>query len=287
MGRRALWAVTVAWAAALALAPAAAAPAADRPLDSVRTFALALGTGSLQGDLAVRYAGYDLVVIDGDEATAAQVAALRASGARVLGYLSVGTVERWRSWAPRAIPYRLGRVKGWAGERYADTSKAGYRDLIARDVAPPILAKGFDGLFLDNVDMIETHPRQRAGMFALVRRLAALVHARPGRALMAQNGARAITPVAGLLDAWNREDVTATWDGMAYRSVPAAAHRTALAELRAMRRRGLVVTATDYTRADGTPLARHAVGSACAAGAVPFVSDIELRRLPAQPLRCG
>jgi hypothetical protein len=287
MGRRSLWAAVAVWCGALALAPAVAAPARERPLSDVRSFAFAAGNGTLRGDLTTRYAAYDLVVIDGDDATAAQVAQIRASGPRVLAYLSVGSVERWRTWAPRALPYRMEPLDGWAGERYADTSKAGYRDLIARDVAPMLLGKGFDGLFLDNVDMIETHPKQRAGMLSLVRRLAALAHARPGRALMAQNGVRAIAPVAGVLDAWNREDVTATWDGTRYRAVPAREHRAALAELRAMRRRGLLVTATDYTRADGTPLARRAAARACAAGALPFVSDIELTRVPAVPLRCG
>lgn len=273
--------------AVLTLAPAAVAPAAPQPLADVQSFALALGTGTLRGDMATRYAAYDLVVVDGEEATAEQVAQLHAGGSKVLGYLSIGSIERWRPWAPEAIPYRMEPVAGWTGERYADTSRAGFRDLIAKDVAPPMLRKGFDGLFLDNVDMIETHPRQRAGMFALVRRLSALTHVQPGRVLMAQNGADAITPITGQLDAWNREDVTATFDGMHYRGVPAGASREAQAELRAMRRRGLLVTATDYTRADGTALARRATARACAAGALPFVSDIGLTRIPAQPLRCS
>lgn len=270
----------------LGLAPGATAPAKPQPLAGVSDFALALGNGTLRGDLRTRYAAYDLVVVDGEDATAAQVADIRAGGAKVLAYLSVGSVERWRSWAPDAIPYRMEPVEGWTGERYADTSKAGYRDLIVRDVAPPILRKGFDGLFLDNVDMIETHRRQRAGMFSLVRRLSALTHAQPGRIVMAQNGAEAIGPVVGALDAWNREDVTATFDGRRYRSVPAARSRAARAEVRAMRRRGLLVTTTDYTRRADTTLARRSVRRACAAGALPFVSDIGLTRVPATPPDC-
>lgn len=273
-------------AAVLVLTPTAVAPAAPQPLADVGSFALALGNGTLRGDLATRYAAYDLVVVDGQEATADQVAQLHAGGSKVLAYLSIGSIERWRPWAPKAIPYRMEPVAGWTGERYADTSKAGFRDLIVKEVAPPMLRKGFDGLFLDNVDMIETHPRQRAGMFSLVRRLSALTHAQPGRVLMAQNGAGAIGPIVGQLDAWNREDVTATFDGTRYRGVPAADSREAQVELRAMRRRGLLVTATDYTRADGTALARRAAARACAAGALPFVSDIGLTRIPAQALRC-
>ena len=87
--------------------------------------------------------------------------------------------------------------------------------MIAAEIAPGILGKGFDGLFLDNVDMVETrnHAAQRDGMRKLVLALAELAHA-DGRLLFAQNGAWAFAS-SGLLDAidgWNREDVTWTYD---------------------------------------------------------------------------
>ena len=44
------------------------------------------------------------------------------------------------------------------------------------------------------------------------------------------------------------------------------------------------MTATDYTAAGDESAAQEAVGNACAAGALPFVSDIELTRLPAAPI---
>ena len=58
-------------------------------------------------------------------------------------------------------------------------------------MAPNILRKGFDGLFLDNVDMIGDHPRQRRGMHRLVAALGRMVHRRDGY-LFAQNGERVI-----------------------------------------------------------------------------------------------
>ena len=76
---------------------------------------------------------------------------------------------------------------------------------------PVDMRKGFDGLFLDNTDMIETHPRQRRGMRRLVRRLAGLVH-RQGDFLFAQNGEGSIKPLLSFYDGWNREDVTWTYD---------------------------------------------------------------------------
>jgi hypothetical protein len=260
-----------------AAAPAAAVPRDER-LAAVRTFAFAIGEGAAARDLS----GYDLIVVDGEETTAGKVKALRAGGALVLGYLDVGSIEKGRSWFARAKPYRLDYWGDW-GEWYADTSRSGYRDLLAGRVAPAMLRKGFDGLFLDNVDMIAGHRRQARGMRALVRRLAKL----PGL-LFAQNGEDVIGSLLGVLDGWNREDVSSTYDfdHHRYRVLPAADVREAQAELRRIAARGLLVTATDYTAQPGGAAARAAVAHACAAGAVPYVSDIGLRRVPRPPPAC-
>src|SRR5690349_13180782 len=103
----------------LALLPAAPA---DSRLQSVDSFAFGLGSGSLDGDVAARFRGFDLVVVDGEEASAKQVAALKAQGTVVLGYLSVGTIERGRFWFKDVKRYRLDLWDDF-GEWYADTSK--------------------------------------------------------------------------------------------------------------------------------------------------------------------
>jgi hypothetical protein len=56
--------------------------------------------------------------------------------------------------------------------------------------------------------------------------------------------------------------------------------------LRRIAAAGLLVTATDYLPAGDDADTAGAVRNACAAGALPFVSDIQLTRVPAEPLRC-
>jgi hypothetical protein len=236
--------------------------------------------------VARRLGAHDLVVLDGERARRSQVRALRGRGAIVLGYLSVGTIEPGRSWHRRARPYRLERWEDW-GEHFADTSRRGFRELIARRVAPAILGKGFDGLFLDNTDMIETHPRQRGGMHRLAWTLSRRVHARGGY-LFTQNGERVIGPSLRAYDGWNREDVTLTYDFDRHRyvRVPRAGRRAALRALRRMRSRGLLTTATDYVGRGDRRAAARAIANACAAGAVPLVADIGLTRMPSRPREC-
>ncbi len=283
VSRVALVALVLVGAFAVALAVAASR---DSRLAQVDSFAFAIGEGTLGGDYQRRLAPFDLVVVDGVEARRSQVRALRNRGKIVLAYVSVGTIERYRSWYRAARRYRLDLWGDW-GEWYADTSKAGFRRLITRRVAPNMLRKGFDGLFLDNVDMIGDHPRQRRGMHRLVAALGRMVHRRDGY-LFAQNGERVLGPMLPHLDGWNREDVTSTYDfeDERYERVPPADHRAALKALRRIGGRGKLVTATDYVRRGDSRTAAAAARAACGAGALPYASDIDLKRVPGKASPC-
>jgi len=254
------------------------------------TFAFAIGNGMLAGGpqtVADRLDGFDLIVVDGAEASSPEVAALRAGGATVLAYLSVGTIERWRGWFQHVKRFRLGAWRDWEDEWFADVSKPALRRILVKRVAPDMLAKGFDGLFLDNVDMIE--PRrfagQREGMRKLVARLARLTASTEG-GLFAQNGFWGMRRFGILphLDGWNREDVTWTWDFDRRRYVrnPNRDIRRALSELEEVRGRGLLTMATNYTKRSTGRAVSESVDDACSVGALPYVGDIGLtaKRLP-------
>ncbi len=273
-------------AATGSLAVPASAEPSDPRLAAVEDWAFAISTDVDSDAVARRLAPFDLVVVDGELTSKGRVRQLRGQGALVLAYLDVGTIESFRSWYRKAKPYRMELWGDW-GEWYANLRKRGYRKLIANRVAPKIVGKGFDGLFLDNVDMVDGHPKQRAAMFRLVRKLAALVHRRGGL-LFAQNGEKAIKPIVGSLDGWNREDVTSTYDferRRYLRQKPAeiGAAQAALARLAG---EGLLVTATDYTRAGDDAARDEAIANACEAGALPYVSNIWLTRIPADPFGC-
>jgi polysaccharide biosynthesis protein PelA len=172
-------------------------------------------------------------------------------------------------------------------EPYARLNAKGYRRQIAGRIAPSILAKGFDGLFLDNTDMVELHKRQKRGLRALIPALAALVDQVPGRYLFTQNGARVIGPTLPYYDGWNRESVTWTYSfkRRRYQRLPAGAASAVRAELVRIGAAGLLTMATDYTAGDQAATV-ESVANACLSGALPFVSDIGLTRIPAVPLNC-
>ncbi|HYH61606.1 MAG TPA: endo alpha-1,4 polygalactosaminidase [Solirubrobacterales bacterium] len=283
----------------LVLTPLAGAGGSDDPqLADAESFAFGIGNGMLGGnasDVADRLGGYDVVVVDGEEASAGVVAALQDEGSLVLAYLSVGTIEKWRGWYSDLKRYRLSAWQDWKDEWFADVSKEGLRDALADEIAPGILAKGFDGLFLDNVDMIEPkrHKKQRDGMRELVARLGDLVHS-DGGLLFAQNGYWGFRRFGilddGHLDGWNREDVTWTYDFDRRKYVRNSDRdrNEALDDLAAMHDRDLFTMATNYTKRSTGKAVQESIADACSAGALPFIGNIGLtaKRLPEQPYVC-
>ncbi|MFT4035422.1 MAG: endo alpha-1,4 polygalactosaminidase [Patulibacter sp.] len=287
-------AVVAARAAVLACMLAGACPSgalaaeqtAKARLGAAKSFTMALGATLTTSKIA-RLATRDLVVVDGDDTSAKQVAGLQRRDAVVLGYLSVGTVEAWRSWFSLLRNDRLEALGDWNGERYANVSSAALRDALADQIAPQLLAKGFDGLLLGNVEMVEDHAAQADGMLELVTRIAARVHA-AGGVLMAQNGDTIITPYLPLLDGWNREDASGTYDASSgkYVATGADARRAARATLAAVRAAGVITTTTDYFASPSSKAARRAIRISCAAGAIPTISNAALSAVPKQPARC-
>ena len=97
-----------------------------------------------------------LLAIEPEDYTAAEVAALKAKGATVLGYLSVGSVSDERSYYKSLEKHTLRKLDDWEHEKYLDVCAADVQKWIASR-AKEIKAQGFDGWWLDNVDVYEEY----------------------------------------------------------------------------------------------------------------------------------
>ena len=197
------------------------------------------------------------------------MATLHQGGALVLGYLYAGTIEPYRPWFRRAKPYRLDYWKQW-GEWYANVDAPGFRKLIL-GVATGFERKGLDGLFLDNTDMIETHPKQAPGMRPSSRR------SRSSSTAATVSSSPRTAPTSTV-----PSSVTST-AGTARTSAPTEAR---CADLRAMHARGLLTLATGYVKDASSPAVARDIRLACETGALPFVSNLELTRIPQPPPHC-
>lgn len=248
-------------------------------LEDVRRWAPMLGADDLPGLDAP-----GLVVVDGlrdaagdDSAPRARLAAVHDLGALAIAYLSVGTLEDWRPYAGEVpAEWTFGPMPGWEGERYADARAGGWRAIMAREAAG-LQAMGFDGVFLDNLDIAEDRPETADAMVELV---AGIQAAASDVLLIAQNGLAIVDRLP--VDAISREDTWWRWDGERYGPSPTRETIEIVSALRRQRDRGLKVLTLDYAE-PGHPEAEAIVARARAEGFVPAVSVLALDRAPHAP----
>jgi cysteinyl-tRNA synthetase len=97
----------------------------------------------------------------GDE----EIATLRAGGQNiVLSYLNLGSCENYRSYFAQSPPGHAScqasgalttPYAGYADEMWADLSNEAYQDLMVNYVAARLVARGVDGFYLDNLEVVE------------------------------------------------------------------------------------------------------------------------------------
>ena len=112
-----------------------------------------------------------LVVVEPEDYTVSELKELKKKGARVLAYLSVGSVSDERSYYKELEPYTLRKLDDWPHERYLDVREAKVRDWLQKK-ARDLKRKGCDGFWLDNIDVYEEY--RTTEMF---RALVAVLHA--------------------------------------------------------------------------------------------------------------
>ncbi|MBS2013698.1 MAG: endo alpha-1,4 polygalactosaminidase [Deltaproteobacteria bacterium] len=113
-------------------------------------------------DLAKVAARFRIINIDADPAagnfTNAQIQTLRAGGQnRVISYLNVGSCETYRSYWSKCVATGAltTAYDGYPDEKWANLSNTAYQSLIVDDVAATLAARGVDGFFLDNMEVVE------------------------------------------------------------------------------------------------------------------------------------
>lgn len=111
---------------------------------------------------------YRTVVFDSDNHP--DVKPLTAKGIDVLGYLSVGEIERYKWYFKKFkdTDSLIQENKNWTGSYIADIRNKEWIDFILTELIPKIIRSGFNGIFIDTMDsplyMEETNPKKYKGM---------------------------------------------------------------------------------------------------------------------------
>ena len=150
---------------------AVSAPAPRPTIKTVPSWSLYYGAATT--DTVERLGGYGLVVIDPHALgpkSAETIAALKAKGCIVAGYLSFIEVAKWhryRSRIPRewyilrddGSPWSpwAGKDVGWDANLAASLAEPGWRDMLCDLVKSEVLDYGCDGVFMDTLEDVDFH----------------------------------------------------------------------------------------------------------------------------------
>ncbi|MBI1206972.1 MAG: hypothetical protein GC191_06750 [Azospirillum sp.] len=243
---------------------------------------------------AASFLRYDLVVFDSDHHPALRP--LLERGKRLLGYLSVGEVENHRDWfeAVKSQGLLLEENPNWPGSFAIDLRDRRWTALVIEELVPRLLQAGFEGVFLDTLDippdLERRDPAAYAGMTqAAVHLVKAIRLNYPTLPIMMNRAYELLPEVGGDIDYALGESVYATWDfaASAARLADPVDYRRQVAWLSEARQRfpGLKVMTLDYwDPADAAGLSQiYAVERAN--GFSPCVSVIALDRVIPEPPR--
>ncbi|TVV71388.1 endo alpha-1,4 polygalactosaminidase [Sphingomonas solaris] len=234
----------------------------------------------------------DLLVVEPDHAGATPVT--RGSGPLLLAYLSLGEVAASRPYAARLrADGLLGRRNPhWPEASYIDLRDPRWRRMVLERIIPPLVARGFDGIFFDTLDNAEAmeaaDPAGAAGMVAAAAALVKAIRQRFPRLLLMMNRGYAMLPtVAPHIDLLLGEAMASRWNFATkrYEKLSDADWTWQADRLRAARdvNPALALLTLDYWSMDDPATVRALYARERAAGFVPYVSMLALDRLYAEP----
>ena len=103
---------------------------------------------------------YQTVIIDAEHFTKADITKLKKAGKTVYTYLSIGSLEDYRSYYKAYKHLAISKYDGWEGEEWVDVSDKSWQKLMLKR-AKEFKNKGVDGFFLDNADVYYQYKEPR------------------------------------------------------------------------------------------------------------------------------
>lgn len=285
-GGRAIWrAGTIAALAALAMA--AGPVRADRATAAAPWMVYYASEAPTEA-----FDAFGLLILDSESHP--PLAELKDRGKVLLGYISLGEVESYRSWFDDVSREGLLMAENpyWEGSFYVDLRDRRWTKRVIEEIVPAILFEGFDGLFLDTLDnpihLERTEPEKYAGMTAAAARLVRTLRRHyPTIPIMLNRAYPLLPAVEGAIDMALGESVYADYDFETgtYGLVDAETYRQQIELLTAARARRpeLRVMTLDYWDPDDAEGIRRIYEVERANGFEPYVATIELDRIVPHP----
>jgi uncharacterized protein (TIGR01370 family) len=250
----------------------------------------AVDYGSATDPVAAR--SYKLLVLEPDHAR--PIARLRGPGSILLGYVSLGEVERRRPYFSQLE--KAGALRAvnpnWPDARMADLRHAVWRSVLLDKIIPEILRKGYDGIFMDTLDNAEAmeaqDPKANAGMVAAASDVVHAIRTKfPSIKIMMNRGYALLPRTAKDIDALLGEAMASRWSfaDRRYEMTTPADWTWQAERLRAAKKANpaLDLMTLDYWDPADARTVKKLYEQERAAGFHPYVAVLALDHLLAEP----
>lgn len=238
------------------------------------------------------FAPYSLVVLDSDKHPF--LLPFFERGKTVLGYLSLGEVERYRSYFQevRKEGILLQENKDWKGSYFVDVRDKRWAKRVIEELIPNILHQKFDGLFLDTLDNPEylenLDPEMYRGMEqAAIDLVKAIRIHYPNIKIMMNRGYGLLPELADTIDMELGESVYADYDFRdgTYKIVNRGDYLKQVVILKRARKTNphLEVYTLDYWYPNDKEKIKEIYAKERHNGFIPYVATIKLDKIIAEP----
>lgn len=240
--------------------------------------------------LARRYA---ILVLEPDHDR--PIEPLRGPGSILLGYVSLGEVENGRPYFADLLA--AGALTepnpNWPDARMADLRHPAWRETLLDTVIPGILARGYNGIFIDTTDNAEAmeqgDPLGKKGMVAAAADLILAIREHfPAIRIMLNRGYAVLPRVATAIDYLLGEAMASRWNfaRSAYEPLGDDDWMWQASRLRAAKAANpaLLAMTLDYWNPADTRQVAALYARERAAGFLPYVSTLALDHLVAEPV---
>ncbi|MFQ5738752.1 MAG: endo alpha-1,4 polygalactosaminidase [Acidobacteriota bacterium] len=235
---------------------------------------------------------YRLLVLDSEHHPNLQRLADR--GKTLLGYLSLGEVERTRPHFRelKADALLLAENPNWEGSYFIDLRDPRWTARVVEDLIPEILRQGFHGLFLDTLDnaahLERINPRKFKGMTLAAAVLVRTIRRHyPHTKIMLNRGYEILPLVKKEVDMVLGESVYSdySFEKKAYQLVPDDLFRQQVELLKETKRSRpqIRVFTLDYWNPTDSAMLEKIYRVERANGFEPYVATVELDRLVREP----
>ena len=235
---------------------------------------------------------FDLIVFDSESFPAFDT--LHHKGKMVLGYISLGEAEEYRSYYKKLQERGLLIEKNavWKDHTIIDVRNPAWTKLVVEELIPDLLHKGFQGIMVDTLDsplyLEQRDPKQFEGMKQGVARMIKAIRINyPHLKIMINRGFDVLPDIAGDIDMVLAESTYSTYDfeKKEHKLVPESERSWFLETMKKLQDANpkLKTYTLDYWDHADSASVKRIYEEQRANGFVPYVSRVELQSVHREP----